>query len=93
MEEHLIQNEILPLIHKDPQGKLKGESTCSILAQVTLALFRVHKDVDTQGSRREKHCYDIWKRFCLLKCVSVIPALIVLHVQSCYRRSSDSLTL
>ena len=82
MEEQLIKNEVLPLIHKDPQGKLKGESACSILAEVTLASFRVHKD-DTQGNGREKHCYDIWKRFCLLKCVSVIPALIVLHVQSC----------
>ena len=47
MEEQLIKNEILPLFHKDPQGKLKGESTCSILAEVTLASFRVHKD-DTQ---------------------------------------------
>ena len=82
MEEQLIKNEILPLIHKDPQGKLKGESTYSILAEVTLASFRVHKD-DTQSSRRKKHCYGIWKQFCLLKCVSVIPALIVLHVQSC----------
>ena len=92
MEEQLIKNEILPLFHKDPQGKLKGESTCSILAEVTLASFRVHKD-DTQNSRRKKHYYGIWKQFCLLKCVSVIPALIVLHVQSCYQRSSDSLTL
>ena len=53
MEEHLIKNEILPLIHKDLQGKLKGESTCSILAEVTLALLQVHKD-DTQGRRRKK---------------------------------------
>ena len=44
MEEHLIKNEILPLIHKDLQSKLKGESTCSILAEVTLASFQVHKD-------------------------------------------------
>ena len=82
MGEHLIKNEILPLIHKDPQGKLKGESTCKILAEVTLALLWVHKD-DTQGRRRKNHCYDIWKQFCLVKCVSVIPALIVLHVHSC----------
>ena len=64
----MIKNEILPLIHQDPQGKLKGESTYSILAEVTLALLWAHKD-DTQGRRRKITAMTFGNNFAFKMCI------------------------